>query len=331
MNNQWKMAPLETTAEMNEAGCQAYMEADGSTWVMHPSSMEHAYNAMLASAPVPPAGDVGCAICLSLGDQCLTCEESEFKAWAEKHFASPDYSQTSAGVYIKDWMRHSFAAWQARSREITRLTAERDTAIKAATLGAENLNKALETADGLRAELESYKQGFWGRMAARNEIALRKSEAELAKAREFLGGMLFAFDDGVGRDWSAPLLDEARKFCPAVEFQSTPAAKPVRQYYYRVDACKAHYAKDADCICWHDEGTGPLGDEDFNLRFCIDAKSVIKSWRAKPAHNADESCGQDAEAAKGGRCEGSTVESCDEKGCGFFGSGNGAEAAKGGA
>jgi hypothetical protein len=50
-------------------------------------------------------------------------------------------------------------------------------------------------------------------------------QSELTKARELLGGMLFAFDDGVGREWSAPLLDEARKFCPAVEFQSAPAAK----------------------------------------------------------------------------------------------------------
>lgn len=47
------------------------------------------------------------------------------------------------------------------------------------------------------------------------------------------------------------------------------------------------------------------------------------------AHNVDESCGQDAEAAKCARCEASTVENCDEKGCGFLGAGNGAPAAKG--
>ncbi|MGA9221922.1 MAG: hypothetical protein WBZ57_12080 [Pseudomonas graminis] len=40
-----------------------------------------------------------------------------------------------------------------------------------------------------------------------------------------LGGMLFAFDDGVGRDWSAPLLDHARKLCKAVEFKSAPAVR----------------------------------------------------------------------------------------------------------
>ena len=36
--------------------------------------------------------------------------------------------------------------------------------------------------------------------------------------RKALGGMLFAFDDGVGLDWSAELLDHARTLCPAAEF-----------------------------------------------------------------------------------------------------------------
>ena len=37
--------------------------------------------------------------------------------------------------------------------------------------------------------------------------------------RKALGGMLFAFDDGVGLDWSAELLDHARTLCPAAEFK----------------------------------------------------------------------------------------------------------------
>lgn len=48
------------------------------------------------------------------------------------------------------------------------------------------------------------------------------------------------------------------------------------------------------------------------------------------AHNDDESCVKDAEAAKCARCEASTVEHCDEKGCGYLGAGNGEPAAKGG-
>jgi hypothetical protein len=65
-----------------------------------------------------------CAICLSLGDICLTCEEAKFAVWADGHFAAPDYRTTSAGVFIQDWMRHSFAAWQARGKDVTRLNSE---------------------------------------------------------------------------------------------------------------------------------------------------------------------------------------------------------------
>jgi hypothetical protein len=42
-----------------------------------------------------------------------------------------------------------------------------------------------------------------------------------------LAGMLFAFDDGVGRDWSEDLLDFSRKLTPAVEFQSLAKAGEV--------------------------------------------------------------------------------------------------------
>lgn len=45
-----------------------------------------------------------------------------------------------------------------------------------------------------------------------------KLQAENDALRKSLGGMLFAFDDGVGREWSADLLDHARKLCPAAEF-----------------------------------------------------------------------------------------------------------------
>lgn len=51
-----------------------------------------------------------------------------------------------------------------------------------------------------------------------------KRTAELEQA---LAGMLFAFDDGVGRDWSEGLLDFARKLTPAVEFQSRAKAGEV--------------------------------------------------------------------------------------------------------
>lgn len=44
---------------------------------------------------------------------------------------------------------------------------------------------------------------------------------------------------------------------------------PKRQYYYKVNACRAADVTDSNCICWHDEGTGPLADD----------PGSIKTWR----------------------------------------------------
>lgn len=57
------------------------------------------------------------------------------------------------------------------------------------------------------------------------QLRLNASDGRNAELERVLGGMLFAFDDGVGQDWSAPLLDYARKQCKAVEYvaQSAPA------------------------------------------------------------------------------------------------------------
>lgn len=105
---QWKTLPTKANRDMEQAGADAareYLERNGhnNLWVI--------YEAMVAAAPARP---VECAICRDLGDQCLECEEAEFVEWADKHFAYADYRKTHAGVYIQDWMRHAFAAWQAR-------------------------------------------------------------------------------------------------------------------------------------------------------------------------------------------------------------------------
>lgn len=42
---------------------------------------------------------------------------------------------------------------------------------------------------------------------------------EIKALRRALCGMLFAFDDGVGREWSQDLLDFSRQVTPAVEFK----------------------------------------------------------------------------------------------------------------
>lgn len=46
-----------------------------------------------------------------------------------------------------------------------------------------------------------------------------KLKAEAEALRVALAGMLFAFDDGVGQEWSKPLLDYARTLTPAKEYK----------------------------------------------------------------------------------------------------------------
>lgn len=65
-------------------------------------------------------------------------------------------------------------------------------------------------------------QALLRKIADYNVLAERESQLQRA-----LGGMLFAFDDGVGREWSAPLLDYARKLTPAMEFQADKP-RPIR-------------------------------------------------------------------------------------------------------
>lgn len=62
---------------------------------------------------------------------------------------------------------------------------------------------------------------------------------------------------------------QARELCVCEASAAQPAA---RQYYYKDNGCPAAGANDGDCICWHDEGTGPhpkAGNE--------------FAWRDKPA------------------------------------------------
>lgn len=46
----------------------------------------------------------------------------------------------------------------------------------------------------------------------------------------------------------------------------------VRQYYFRTNQCSAPSAWDRDCICWHDEGSGPLAG----------ITPENSTWREKP-------------------------------------------------
>ena len=59
---------------------------------------------------------------------------------------------------------------------------------------------------------------------------------------------------------------------PAKADEPAPA-QPKRQYYYKALGCNAADANDPCCICWYDEGTGPMAGEEDS----------IKTWRAAPA------------------------------------------------
>ena len=48
---------------------------------------------------------------------------------------------------------------------------------------------------------------------------LNAADQRIDELERALGGMLFAFDDGVGQSWSANLLDFAREQVPAAEFK----------------------------------------------------------------------------------------------------------------
>lgn len=67
---------------------------------------------------------------------------------------------------------------------------------------------------------------------------------------------------------------EGRKLFSDLDAAIKAAQQPQdkRQYFYKVDACKAESSNSPDCICWHDEGTGPLSA----------GVGIPKSWRIKP-------------------------------------------------
>jgi hypothetical protein len=58
--------------------------------------------------------------------------------------------------------------------------------------------------------------------------------------------------------------EEIRKRSDAEESAIDDDVKITYQYYYKVDGCPAHEARDPNCICWHNEGTGPFPGERRN-------------------------------------------------------------------
>lgn len=62
------------------------------------------------------------------------------------------------------------------------------------------------------------------------QLRLNAADQRVDDIERALGGMLFAFDDGVGRDWSADLLDYARTLTSAAEFNPTESGAGERNH-----------------------------------------------------------------------------------------------------
>ena len=89
---------------------------------IYEESLQHWLAAHIRSLPAHAEQGAlnDCAICRDLGNQCMECEEVEFREWADRHFAAADYRKTDAGVFIQDWMRHSYGAWCARGSLVSK-------------------------------------------------------------------------------------------------------------------------------------------------------------------------------------------------------------------
>lgn len=55
--------------------------------------------------------------------------------------------------------------------------------------------------------------------------------------------------------------------------EAKPAVQLRRQYFYKTNACTARDASQPDCVCWHEEGAGPLADDPDSIR----------DWHAAPS------------------------------------------------
>lgn len=101
-----------------------------------------------------------------------------------------------------------------------------------------------------------------GKVLARNDD--RNEEWE---AIEFNGGYLTVDVNGVRLSCPVDRVKpEGWTLLPVEE-------KKVRQYYYYANPeCRADYSTQTNCICWHDEGTGPLRNH----------PESISGWRDKP-------------------------------------------------
>jgi hypothetical protein len=111
-----------------------------------------------------------------------------------------------------------FQPWVVPAEDFDRVTAELASANSDKEAYAQNAIDLRKRVDALQQLLNAADEAL---DKAGDDFALLSLDAgqRIELLERALGGMLFAFDDGVGLDWSADLLDFARKQTPTVEFK----------------------------------------------------------------------------------------------------------------
>lgn len=119
------------------------------------------------------------------------------------------------------------------------------------------------------------------------EITISRDEAELlvdVLEHNYKTGRFYPA--GVGADLAAKLRDKfgmsEQPTVGSAPFELIVSGEHMKQklqfqYYYKTNGCRAKTAQDADCTCWHDEGTGPYKDQRH------DDKTPLVEWRIKTA------------------------------------------------
>lgn len=93
-------------------------------------------------------------------------------------------------------------------------------------------------------------------------------------------------------------LNELEDSAPAQRTQETK-----RQYYYKDNHCGAKESTDAACICWHDEGTGPLKDEPGSVKYWRPTPSAAQCAPQPSGEAVACDCGFSAETCAQNPCQ----------------------------
>lgn len=191
MNEQWKMVPIEPTAEMHDAARDWSIERYGKAVGSDGSS--GCYAAMLAAAPVPPAGDVEVRPIgyvsksvideLSAGNHVPACITSSSKSRTNQH-PGPDFIREIA---IFD------------SSHVSRLTAEREALQQRLNIADQRVCDLTTERSGLAAELSHVREerDSYQRVGIQAQSELTKALSWLGHAKPLLhsGGFNLAADD----------------------------------------------------------------------------------------------------------------------------------------